>query len=79
MNKMLLAFLLLIPFGSLSSMEKEAKSDQTCNFLNKSFKIVTANINLMPQGLNIATTGNPKKRAIQIVKSLLEQHPSCRK
>ncbi len=38
-------------------------------------KVVTANINLMPKGLNIATSGNTDERALQIADSLLRQHP----
>lgn len=39
-------------------------------------KIVTANINLMPKGLNLATSGNANERAIQVADSLLKQHPN---
>jgi hypothetical protein len=43
---------------------------------NTTFKVVTANINLMPKSLNIATTGKSKDRAIEIVKALIDQHPN---
>jgi len=38
--------------------------------------IVTANINLMPKGLNMLTSGNADERALQIFESLLKQHPN---
>lgn len=39
-------------------------------------KIVTANINLMPKGLDLATSGDAEERALQISESLLKQHPN---
>ncbi len=39
------------------------------------FKVVTANVNIMPQDLNILTSGSPSERASQIAEALLTQQP----
>lgn len=58
---------------------KEVLNDGSQNFENKldgELKIVTANINLMPKDLDVATSGNADERALQIADSLLKQHPN---
>ena len=43
----------------------------------KTFTVVSANINLMPKGLSIATSGKADIRAQQIGDALVKQHPSA--
>jgi hypothetical protein len=69
---------LLFYLHQVSSEPKEVLNGGAQNFEKKDgeLNIVTANINLMPKGLNLATSGDADKRALQICDALLKQHPN---
>ncbi len=76
-SKKALSLALFLSLFGLSLLEaEEAMPESKSSASNDPLKIVTANINLMPKGLNIVTSGNPNERARQIAESLLRQHPN---
>lgn len=63
-------------FQSITLYAASSLNREHFNFaVPKKFTVVTANINLMPKGLSIATSGKADIRARQIADSLIKQYP----